>query len=264
MTIPAQWADLRVRIVSGLGILAVGLFAVCWGGGPVRALAAVASGLMIWELARIHAPDRRAEARVIGLLAALAMAVVLWRHDVRWMVVLLLPALAIVLMPGRDRLLHGAYGGLLMLACYAFVAFREGYGLAFALWLVLIVLASDVLGYFGGRIFGGPKFWPRVSPKKTWSGTLAGWAGAAIVGLGFAILYGEPRSLVLFSVLTAFAAQMGDIAESWIKRRAAVKDSSALIPGHGGVLDRFDALIGASVFVLIWVLARMPLPDFGY
>lgn len=264
MTVPAQWADLRVRILSGLAVLAVGLLAVWWGGRPVRLLAAVGAGLMIWELARIHAPGRAAEARLVGLVAAAVMALVLWRHDVRWMALLPAPALVLLLTPGRDRVLHAAYAALLMIACYAFVGFREGFGLAFALWLILVVLASDVLGYFGGRIVGGPKFWPRLSPKKTWSGTVAGWAGAAAVGLAFALLYGEPRSLVLFSALTALAAQMGDIAESWIKRRAGVKDSSGLIPGHGGVLDRFDALIGASAFVLVWVLARLPLPDFGY
>lgn len=264
MTFAAQWTDLRVRILSGLAVLAVGLSAVWCGGIPVRLLASGAAGLMIWELARMQAPDRPAEARLSGALATVALAAVLWRHDVCWMVVLLLPAAGLLLMPGRDRLLHAIYAALLMLACYAFVAFREGFGLAFALWLLLIVVASDVLGYFGGRIIGGPKFWPRLSPKKTWSGTVSGWAGAAVVGLAFAALYREPVNLVVLSVLTAFAAQMGDIAESWIKRRAGVKDSSALIPGHGGVLDRFDALIGASVFILLWVMARMQLPDFGY
>ena len=146
MTFAAQWTDLRVRILSGLAVLAVGLSAVWCGGIPVRLLASGAAGLMIWELARMQAPDRPAEARLSGALATVALAAVLWRHDVRWMVVLLLPAAGLLLMPGRDRLLHAIYAALLMLACYAFVAFREGFGLAFALWLLLIVVASDVLG----------------------------------------------------------------------------------------------------------------------
>jgi phosphatidate cytidylyltransferase len=127
----------------------------------------------------------------------------------------------------------------------------------------MIVIASDVLGYFAGRIIGGPRFWPAVSPKKTWSGTVAGWAGAALVGLWFVAMAGQGPWLIAFSALTALAAQMGDIAESAIKRRAGVKDSSSLIPGHGGVLDRLDALIGAAVFVLAWGLAGLPVPAFG-
>jgi len=113
-----------------------------------------------------------------------------------------------------------------------------------------VVVASDVLGYFAGRMLGGPKFWPAISPKKTWSGTVAGWIGAALVGLVVVLATGASWALVPFSALVAFAGQMGDIAESWVKRRAGVKDASALIPGHGGVLDRFDALIGAVVLVM--------------
>jgi phosphatidate cytidylyltransferase len=93
------------------------------------------------------------------------------------------------------------------------------------------VIASDVLGYFAGRILGGPKFWPRVSPKKTWSGTVAGWVGAAGVGLGSGPRGLGSAALVWVSPLVAFAGQMGDIAESAIKRRAGVKDSLEPDPG---------------------------------
>jgi len=127
-------------------------------------------------------------------------------------------------------------------------------GIIGLLWVVLIVVASDILGYFAGRIVGGPKFWPRVSPKKTWSGTIAGWIGAGVVGAvfagyGFEGPLGGGASVIVLSVLAAFAGQMGDIAESAIKRFAGIKDSSNLIPGHGGLLDRFDALTGAALFL---------------
>ena len=89
-------------------------------------------------------------------------------------------------------------------------------------------MATDVAGYFAGRIIGGPKFWPAVSPKKTWSGTAAGWIAAAIVGLFFAPHL--PGPTVLLSVVLSFASQMGDAAESALKRRTGVKDSSNLIP----------------------------------
>jgi phosphatidate cytidylyltransferase len=146
-----------------------------------------------------------------------------------------------------------------MLAGYGLIDLRETGGTTVILWLVAVVVASDVLGYFAGRMLGGPKFWERVSPKKTWSGTVAGWIGAAVVGLVMVLAAGASWLLVPLSAVVAFAGQMGDIAESWVKRRAGVKDASNLIPGHGGVLDRFDALIGAVVVVLaLGLVAPVP------
>jgi phosphatidate cytidylyltransferase len=119
------------------------------------------------------------------------------------------------------------------------------------LWLVLVVAVTDIGGYFAGRIIGGPKFWPRVSPKKTWSGTAAGWVGAGIVGWAFMATTGMGVALIGISVALSMASQMGDIAESAVKRNAGVKDSSALLPGHGGVWDRFDGMLGASLLLLV-------------
>jgi phosphatidate cytidylyltransferase len=115
-----------------------------------------------------------------------------------------------------------------------------------------------VAGYFAGKIIGGPKFWPAVSPKKTWSGTSAGWVGAALVGVGFVIWGGGGIMLVRISVLVSMASQAGDIVESALKRRTGVKDSSALIPGHGGFFDRFDGMMGAAAFLLLLGLIYVP------
>ena len=116
-------------------------------------------------------------------------------------------------------------------------------------WLIAVVVTTDIAGYFAGRIIGGPKFWPRVSPKKTWSGTVAGWIAAAAVGALFAGALGN--GIIWLSVLVSFAGQMGDAAESALKRSKGVKDASALIPGHGGVFDRFDAMMGAALFITL-------------
>ena len=146
-----------------------------------------------------------------------------------------------------------------LIGCYAVAMLRAESGLGWIVWLVLVVVVSDVAGYFAGRILGGPKFWPKVSPKKTWSGTIAGWAGAAVVGAVMAVPLGAGAGLIVISVLVSFAGQMGDIAESAVKRHVGVKDSSDLIPGHGGVLDRFDAMLGAGVLVFVLVqLGLMP------
>ena len=132
---------------------------------------------------------------------------------------------------------------------------RATHGQGTAWWIVILVVVSDVLGYFVGRSLGGPKFWPAISPKKTWSGTAAGWIGAALLGLILVILGRAGPGVIVIGPVLAFAGQMGDIAESWIKRRVGVKDSSRLIPGHGGLMDRFDAMSGSLAAATLLGLA---------
>jgi phosphatidate cytidylyltransferase len=113
-----------------------------------------------------------------------------------------------------------------------------------------VVAVTDIGGYFAGRIIGGPKFWPRVSPKKTWSGTVAGWIGAGVVGWAFMAATGMGVALIGISIALSMASQMGDIAESAVKRRGR-QGQLALLPGHGGVWDRFDGMLGASLLLLV-------------
>ncbi|MCV2870082.1 phosphatidate cytidylyltransferase [Defluviimonas sp. WL0002] len=258
----AKWDDLAPRLLAGLAMAVVGVADVVAGGIWIEALSIAVTGLMIWELAAMTAPDRPGEARLLGMIAALCLAGILWNHAPFAIALALVPPGIGALRPRRDRAVFFLYGFAVMMTGYGFVAFRGGLGLSFLLWVVAVVVASDVLGYFGGRIIGGAKFWPRVSPKKTWSGTVSGWIGAALVGAAFSAFVGAPSWLFALSALVAFAAQMGDIAESAIKRRAGVKDSSHLIPGHGGVLDRFDGLIGAVLFLILMGFV-LPLPVIG-
>ena len=194
-----------------------------------------------------------------GLLAAAAVALSLWLPGLVVLPLLLSATLVTVSAVDRER---GPFFALILwalLGCYAMGLLRAEAGAVWVLWLVSIVVVSDVAGYFAGRSLGGPKFWPRISPKKTWSGTVAGWVGAGIVGALFAGPTGAGLALIPVSILVGFAGQMGDISESAIKRLREVKDSSNLIPGHGGVLDRFDAMLGAALLVVVlWVLGLMP------
>jgi phosphatidate cytidylyltransferase len=256
---PGRWHDLRTRALSAAVLIAVGGVEIWLGGITFAVLAVVVSALMLWELARITAPARLKTARMLALtgLAALVGALVL-RGGIA-PALLLVPALFFALTPRRDRRISAAYAAAVMVAGYGLVSLREEQGGAAILWLVAVVVTSDVLGYFVGRSVGGPKFWPAISPKKTWSGTAAGWAGAAAVGAVFVWMGLAPWTLILLSPVVAFAGQLGDICESWIKRRTGVKDSSRLIPGHGGVMDRFDALVGAVVAVMLLALL-LPLP----
>lgn len=262
----SQWADLRPRVLSAVAMVAVGGLAI-WAGGPaIVALVILVCGLMIWELALMTGAGGGAGTRDISMalavLAGLCLLVVAVVETRLALILLALPAGAGALLARREAGIYAAYAALIMLTGHGLISLRADPGLAVILWLVLVVVASDVLGYFAGRAFGGPKFWPRVSPKKTWSGTVAGWIGAALVGLGFVLAGQGGWGLVWLSPLVALAGQMGDIAESWIKRRVGVKDSSALIPGHGGVMDRFDALAGAVVVVFLLSLV-VPLPIGG-
>ena len=255
----ARFADLGVRVGSGLVLAGVGLGAVWAGGVWFAALVLLALAAMAWELGRIALPDLAQPTAVAGALA-LAVAVIAVSYalgPVLAIVLLLLPALALALVRGRAQAPAAAYLALICLAGHAFIVLRVEFGLIWIIWLVLLVIGSDVAGYFAGRFIGGPKFWPRISPKKTWSGTVAGWVLGLAIGAGFMVPLEAGAGLLLLSLVIVLAGQMGDIAESAIKRRAGIKDASALIPGHGGVMDRLDAMMGAAVAFLL--LARLGL-----
>ena len=251
-----QWGDLAPRVLSGLG-MAVGGGILVWGGGWPFAIAICAlGGLMIWEAARMFGGPR---AIGMGCMGAAALLGALLLPGILVLPILLAAAIATAGEIERDKGLYVAFAAWALVGCYAVAMLREDAGLVWIIWLVLVVVISDVAGYFAGRMLGGPKFWPKVSPKKTWSGTMAGWLGAAVVGAVMALPLGAGFGLVLVSVLVCFAGQMGEIAESAVKRRLGIKDSSQLIPGHGGVLDRFDAMLGAGVLVFALVqLGLMP------
>lgn len=246
-----RWSDLTTRLASAVVMVAVGFAAVSLGGQVFHVFIAAVCGAMVWELVRMMVPGHPARAWQLALLCAAAALAAIYLPGIFVLPILLAPAFVAMGLAGRDRWIMGVFTALILLAGHEMMVLRDAGGVAWMLWLILIVVASDVAGYFAGKALGGPKFWPAISPKKTWSGTAAGWIGGALVGLGFVIGLDAPLLLIPFSIVAAFAAQMGDIAESAIKRRTGVKDSSALIPGHGGFLDRFDGMLGASVFVLI-------------
>lgn len=248
----SSFADLRARTLSAVVMIAVGAGAI-WAGGLIfTGLVAVLVGLMVYELLRMLDPEKRlseTQARAFAAGAWLFVAAVLLPEGLR-VPALLLPVLIFIPTVPRDRVVFALYMALIMFAGLGLIILRDDFGLYWVLWLVALVIGSDVAGYFAGRLLGGPKLWPRVSPKKTWSGTVAGWLLAALIGAGFLGVLEAGVFLILLSVLVAMAGQAGDIAESAIKRHAGVKDSSNLIPGHGGVLDRFDAMIAAAALVV--------------
>ncbi|SEN69614.1 phosphatidate cytidylyltransferase [Paracoccus alcaliphilus] len=269
LTPPGKWGDLSRRIASTLVLLGIGVLLALASGIWLRLGMAVISAVIFWELATMTGwrhPELHLTAfgrhrpLALAIIAGLAQAAALNMFHPAAPLALLLPILAGI--PGataRDRWTYAGFGAAIMLVAYGLVGFREEYGLHFVLWLMGIVIISDTAGYFVGRVVGGPKFWPKLSPKKTWSGTIAGWVGALLLGLALWWFEMGDASLIWISPLVALAGQMGDIAESWLKRRAGVKDSSNLIPGHGGFMDRFDAVTGAVLAaMLIGLVTSLP------
>ena len=235
-------------------MVVVGVAAIRLGGVWFQMLAVFVTAVMVWELARMIRPEGTVPAMLLAAFTASVLSGLL-STDTNWHMLLLLAPAAIGAwtMP-RERATFFLYALAVVTAGWGLVTFRNTHGGTWLFWLMLCVVATDILGYFAGRIIGGPKFWPRISPKKTWSGTVAGWIGAGAVGALFLTFTDAGRDLVWISMVLSFAAQMGDIAESAVKRRMGVKDSSDLIPGHGGLFDRFDGVLGASLFMLATAL----------
>ncbi len=246
-----KWDDLKTRVLTGICLALVAAFAVWAGAGWFLALVILAAGLMIWELARIVDMGSGPVPVMFALAAGLVVCVstLLQGADFIWAALLVIAVFGFA--ASRLRYAGTLYAGAILMTALLLVSLRAGSGPIWLIWLVLVVIANDIAGYLVGRAFGGPKFWPKISPKKTWTGTVAGWIAAAVVGAIMAQILGVGFGLIWISAVLAFTGQLGDIAESALKRQAGIKDSSNMLPGHGGVLDRLDALIGASVGLLI-------------
>jgi phosphatidate cytidylyltransferase len=131
------------------------------------------------------------------------------------------------------------------------------WGFVALILIFLVVWVTDIGGYFAGRGIGGPKLWPRVSPKKTWAGAVGGFAASLVVTAGFALFgLGRAVPLLVLGAALSIVSQLGDLFESAVKRRFGVKDSSRIIPGHGGLLDRLDGFVAAVVLAAIFGFLR--------
>jgi phosphatidate cytidylyltransferase len=157
---------------------------------------------------------------------------------------------------GRHAVLSGLGVAFAVLPTVALIWFRSDpdFGMRAVLYVVAMVVVTDVAAYFSGRLIGGPKIWPRLSPKKTWAGLIGAMIATAAAGALFArwVPGAVPIKLAMQGSALAVIAQIGDFAESALKRKFGTKDASGLIPGHGGFMDRVDGLVTASVIAALF------------
>lgn len=265
----AARSNLQQRVLSGVVLVVVALTLTFAGGLWYRLLAAAISAAVLYEWLTMTAQAQPSSHRWLaaGLLAIL-LALLLAGQSAS----VILPVLAIMVLVTAVHAMRVAasfwvsvglaYAGLLGVAL-ACLRSDNASGLQATLFLFAVVWATDILAYFTGRTFGGPKLAPSISPGKTWSGSAGGTLAAILAGLAVAHWFGSTlgwAAIIVLALALSVVSQLGDLYESSIKRRFGVKDSGALIPGHGGVMDRVDGLATAA-FLLFALGVLLAGPD---
>jgi len=254
---------LTLRILSALVLAPIAVGAVWFGSPWLPILTAIAAAGMAWEWARLCRGGRVGTTGAVLIAAVLVAIIVAVTAGIGPAIAVAAIAAAVVFwIAAREHEPEPRWFalGLLWIALpcvlLLWLAHAEGAGRLTLLWIFAIVWATDIGAYMVGRRIGGPLLAPHWSPRKTWAGiiggagcaALAGWATAGMLGLSSAL------PLVLASAGLAIVEQFGDLAESVAKRRFGVKDSSGLIPGHGGLLDRLDGLLAVIPAVALLTL----------
>jgi phosphatidate cytidylyltransferase len=211
-------SELAVRSISGVVMVAVALFAAWHGGYVFAVLTAAAATAVFYEWTRL-VKRWGASWYLAGLTYALISALaLLWVRE------------------------------------HADPSIAQG-GRVLTFWIFILVWSTDIGAYVSGRSIGGPKLAPSISPGKTWAGFYGGIVAATVLAGAWALFNGLRPVVLLLAPLFSVASQGGDLFESWLKRRAGVKDSGRLLPGHGGVFDRLDGLLPVAILTAIAVLA---------
>jgi len=259
---PVAANNLALRVASAAVLAPLALLTAYLGGWPFVLLWTLAAVAILWEWTTLVAgPNHRLMFSACGSAIVGAGLVVWLGRPIAAMLLIGLGALAALIFAPRERRLWITagigYSGSMLLAPALLRADEKDGFLAMVL-LFAIVWTTDVLGYFAGHAFGGPKLLPAVSPKKTWSGAVAGALGAVIVAVLLAGVFGSFSriAIALVALMLSVVAQLGDLMESWIKRKFGAKDAGTLIPGHGGVMDRLDGFWAAALLGCLIGLAR--------
>ncbi|HEX8400693.1 MAG TPA: phosphatidate cytidylyltransferase [Allosphingosinicella sp.] len=274
---PIARSDLSTRFVMGVVMAAVACLCIYVGGWLFRALVAAGAAIMLVEWGDMHRVPRRwsiagAALLALGLLGAggfyyppgqmdldvidNVQAIGPESFEAVWSALAVLAGLA--LLTGLISRRVTMAGGFLYVAVPALaLILLEWTWFPFVLWAMLVTWSTDIFAYFAGRSIGGPKLAARVSPNKTWAGLAGGVIGAALIGWLIARFFDLGSPFLYIGGVMGVIAQGGDLYESWLKRRAGVKDSGTLLPGHGGVLDRLDGLLPVALATLLILMAGL-------
>ena len=248
-------SNLVVRVLAAL-VLAPLTIAIAYAGGWLWALLVtlVSIGLFAEWLMVVGAGSAALTGAGTVVIAMMGAAVAF--GALKTAVITGLIGGAIVTLIARGKFLWAATGfAYAAAALLAAILVRKDLvnGFSALMFVLLVVWATDIGGYFAGRSIGGPKLWPRVSPKKTWAGAFGGFGASLLVAVGFAAFgFGKTGPLLLVSAVLSVVSALGDLFESAVKRRFGVKDSSHLIPGHGGLMDRLDGFVAA--ILAAWII----------
>jgi phosphatidate cytidylyltransferase len=259
--------NLLMRVIAAL-VLAPAAIAIAYAGGWLwAALVTLAAVGLYVEWLMIVGAVREPRVIASGAAALAVGGICLASGRIDSALVVLAVGLAAVALLSPERRTWTATGFAYAAAAEiasVLVRLDQAQGFAALMLILLIVWVTDIGGYFAGRGIGGPKLWPRVSPKKTWAGAIGGFALSLVVAGGFAASgLGKAGPLLLLGAVLSVASQLGDLFESAVKRRFGVKDSSHIIPGHGGLLDRLDGFVAAVVLAAIFGLLRRGVDGVG-
>jgi phosphatidate cytidylyltransferase len=252
--------NLLMRVTAAL-VLAPLALAIAYAGGWLwTVLVTLASIGVYLEWLTIVGTAREVRVVAAGVVTLAASGVGLAADRIDAAFLALVIGLASVALLSAERR-HWTVTGFLYAAgaeiASVLVRLDQTKGFVALILVLLVVWATDIGGYFAGRGIGGPKLWPRVSPKKTWAGSIGGFVASLAVAGGFAALgLGKTGPILLLAAALSIASQLGDLFESAVKRRFGVKDSSHIIPGHGGLLDRLDGFVAAIVLAAIFGFLR--------
>jgi phosphatidate cytidylyltransferase len=250
---PSPSHNLLLRCLSALVMAPLALAVAWFGGWPFALFWGVAAIAVLWEWTTLVVGNRY-RLMLSSCASAIAVAaLVAWRgREVTAILLIGLGALAATIFAPRERRFWVTagigYAGSLLLAPLLLRG-DQSYGFSAIVLLFAVVWSTDIFAYFAGRAIGGPKLAPAISPKKTWSGAIAGVVGAIVVAVAVAGLLGPlgKGTIAVVAALLSVIAQLGDLLESWVKRQFGAKDASHLIPGHGGVMDRLDGFWAAAL-----------------
>lgn len=252
-------SDLPVRAAAGVAMIAVAVAAIYFGGWPFRILVGVAAAIMLIEYTDMHRIKRNWARTGVVLLSVNLLVLPGYLMDSAkfegtakpevWYGFAAALGLGMLLgLAGRSSRLATGYVYIAVPSFALLVLNWLSWEAVF--WAMVVTWSTDIFAYFAGRSIGGPKLAPKISPNKTWAGLLGGMAGAGVLGTIIAIIFGLEAPFWYLGAPMGLLAQLGDLYESGMKRRAGVKDSGSILPGHGGVLDRLDGLLPVVVATL--------------